>query len=61
MTIHQCPKCELRFSWVTELDDHCRSDHPDFHHEYAVRGVHRFGAGAADAGTPGANPEDDRP
>jgi hypothetical protein len=31
---HQCPKCELRFSWRTELDDHCRADHPDFHHEY---------------------------
>jgi hypothetical protein len=31
---HQCPKCELRFTWVTELDDHCRSDHPEFHHDY---------------------------
>lgn len=34
MTIHQCPKCELRFDWKTELDDHCRQDHPEFRHEY---------------------------
>jgi hypothetical protein len=34
MTIHQCPKCELRFEFKTELDDHCRHDHPDFRHEY---------------------------
>lgn len=40
MTIHQCPKCELRFERQTELDDHCRKDHPGFHHEYPVRGVH---------------------
>jgi hypothetical protein len=40
MTMHQCPKCDLRFTWRTELDDHCRTDHPDFHHEYPVRGVH---------------------
>ena len=31
---HQCPKCELRFTWVTELDDHCRTEHPAFHHDY---------------------------
>jgi hypothetical protein len=31
---HQCPKCELRFTWVTELDDHCRNDHPTFQHTY---------------------------
>jgi hypothetical protein len=37
MTVHQCPKCELRFSWVTELEDHCRQDHPEFRHEYPVR------------------------
>lgn len=41
MTIHQCPKCELRFERQTELDDHCRNDHPGFHHEYPVRGVHQ--------------------
>ena len=34
MTAHQCPKCELRFNWVTEVDDHCRRDHPEFTHEY---------------------------
>ena len=48
---HQCPKCELRFTWQTELDDHCRTDHPGFHHDYPVRGLH-----AADA--PAAEPED---
>lgn len=31
---HQCPKCELKFTWNTELDDHCRSDHPSFQHDY---------------------------
>jgi hypothetical protein len=40
---HQCPKCELRFTWHTELEDHCRSEHPAFHHDYPVRGVHHFG------------------
>ena len=40
MTVHQCPKCELRFAWQTELDDHCRTDHPAFHHEYPVHGEH---------------------
>jgi hypothetical protein len=34
MTVHQCPKCELRFDWRTELDDHCWHDHPEFRHEY---------------------------
>jgi hypothetical protein len=34
MTIHQCPKCELRFDWKTELDDHCWHDHPQFRHDY---------------------------
>ncbi len=37
MTIHQCPKCELRFDWKTELDDHCWHDHPDFRHEYPAK------------------------
>lgn len=36
MTIHQCPKCELRFDWKTELDDHCWHDHPEFRHDYPV-------------------------
>jgi hypothetical protein len=26
--IHQCPHCELRFLSRTELDDHCRKEHP---------------------------------
>ncbi|HEY8300650.1 MAG TPA: hypothetical protein VIG48_02000 [Jatrophihabitans sp.] len=34
MTVHQCPKCELKFSYKTEVDDHCRHDHPEFRHEY---------------------------
>jgi len=34
MSMHQCPKCELRFEWKTELDDHCWHDHPEFRHEY---------------------------
>ena len=34
MTVHQCPKCELRFSYKTEVDDHCWHDHPEFRHTY---------------------------
>src|SRR4051794_13136278 len=34
MTVHQCPKCELRFVHRTELDDHCWHDHPEFRHDY---------------------------
>ena len=34
MTIHHCPKCELRFTYKTELDDHLWHDHADFRHEY---------------------------
>jgi Flp pilus assembly protein TadB len=26
--VHQCPKCELRFSFRTELEHHLREDHP---------------------------------
>lgn len=40
MTIHQCPKCELRYSWKTELDDHIWHDHPDFRHEYPAWSAH---------------------
>jgi hypothetical protein len=39
MTVHQCPKCELRFAWKTELEDHCWHDHPEFRHEYPVRAI----------------------
>ena len=28
MTVYQCPKCELKFSWRTERDHHCREEHP---------------------------------
>lgn len=34
MTVHQCPKCELKFAYKTEVDDHCWHDHPEFRHEY---------------------------
>ncbi len=37
MTIHQCPKCELRFDWKTELYDHCWHDHPEFRHDYPAQ------------------------
>lgn len=37
MSVHQCPRCDLRFSWQTELDYHCREEHPEFHHEYVTR------------------------
>ncbi len=36
MSAHQCPKCALLFTWTTELDDHLRSEHPDFRHSYPV-------------------------
>jgi hypothetical protein len=29
---HQCPYCELRFSYLAELKDHVWSDHPDHRH-----------------------------
>jgi hypothetical protein len=50
MTIHQCPKCELRFTWKTELEDHCQQDHPQFKHEYPVRKA----ASTSQPGQPGA-------
>ena len=34
MSVHQCPKCELRFERKTELESHCVADHPEFRHEY---------------------------
>jgi hypothetical protein len=33
MATFQCPECELRFQFATELEEHLRSDHPDFHVE----------------------------
>ena len=50
---HQCPKCELRFTWQTELDDHCRTDHPQFHHDYPAR--------VAEAEEPAPKPETRHP
>lgn len=29
MTVHQCPICELRFAFRTELESHVVEDHPD--------------------------------
>lgn len=37
MSVHQCPRCELRYSWQTELEYHCREEHPEFHHDYLTR------------------------
>lgn len=34
MTIHHCPKCELRFERKTEMDDHIWHDHAEFRHDY---------------------------
>jgi hypothetical protein len=60
VTVHQCPKCELRFDWKTELDDHCRNDHPDFRHEYPVgRPAHRTDADEAAQHGTGAPPPHD--
>lgn len=39
LTIHQCPKCELRFNYRTELDDHLWHDHPQFRHDYPAVAV----------------------
>jgi hypothetical protein len=33
MASFQCPECELRFRFATELEEHLRDDHPDFHIE----------------------------
>ncbi len=29
MSVHQCPMCELRFAFATELEDHLAQEHPD--------------------------------
>ncbi len=31
MSALQCPDCDLRFAFASELVDHLRRDHPDFH------------------------------
>jgi hypothetical protein len=56
MTIHQCPKCELRFDWKTELDDHCWHDHPEFRHEYPAQPAPPPVADAADIAARRAQP-----
>lgn len=27
----QCPECKLRFRYQSELDQHIREEHPEFH------------------------------
>jgi hypothetical protein len=29
----QCPHCRLKFRFVSELEDHLKLEHPDFHVE----------------------------
>jgi hypothetical protein len=36
--VHQCPYCELRFSYMAEVKDHVVHDHPD--HAASFEGVH---------------------
>ncbi len=31
MDVYQCPECELRFRFASELQDHLATSHPDFH------------------------------
>ena len=31
MDVLQCPECELRFRFESELDDHLANEHPNFH------------------------------
>jgi hypothetical protein len=33
MDVYQCPECELKFRFGSELDSHIRDEHPDFHAE----------------------------
>jgi hypothetical protein len=37
-SVHQCPFCELRFLYSTEVADHIRTDHPD--HGQVAEGEH---------------------
>lgn len=32
--VYQCPECELRFRFATELDHHLSVDHPEFSIEF---------------------------
>jgi hypothetical protein len=29
--VYQCPECNLKFQYATELEQHLSLDHPDFH------------------------------
>ncbi len=31
MDIFQCPECDLKFRYSSELKEHLASDHPEFH------------------------------
>jgi hypothetical protein len=33
MYVLQCPECDLRFLFASELEQHIALDHPDFHIE----------------------------
>jgi hypothetical protein len=33
MEVFQCPVCELKFHYPSELDDHVATEHPNFHWE----------------------------
>ena len=30
MTVYQCPRCELRFGFTSELNGHLTDEHPNF-------------------------------
>jgi hypothetical protein len=32
--VHQCPHCELKFMWATEVRDHVVVDHPELTASY---------------------------
>ncbi|MDQ3986666.1 MAG: hypothetical protein M3280_09240 [Actinomycetota bacterium] len=34
MAVFQCPVCELKFTFATELEEHIASSHPDFRADY---------------------------
>jgi hypothetical protein len=31
MYVYQCPECNLKFQYASELEQHMSIDHPDFH------------------------------
>jgi Zinc finger, C2H2 type len=30
MYVYQCPECDLKFQYASELEQHMATDHPDF-------------------------------